>query len=213
MSDWVYVINRCNNVIGVYNNEILMNDFINGGIQNNLFNSNELNILKYNMNSIYNHTNYEFKFNNKIDNKIDNKVDNKIDNKVDNTKNKLLNNESYQKIMQQKIDTQHEINELKYKKKLYEESKITYNSDLVMYNKFNEEIKRNEKFKIPSLFILKYNLFKQLDDANELTFETFYEEWEKIKPKNNYNMFGSNSYEESFINKPVIKDINIELDI
>ena len=55
-------------------------------------------------------------------------------------------------------------------------------------------------------------MFEKLEDKNTLTFDIFYEEWEKIKPKNNYSMFGSNAYEETLIKKK-LEDINIEIDI
>jgi hypothetical protein len=74
------------------------------------------------------------------------------------------------------------------------------------------EKEKQLSFVIPEIFNLKYRLFEKLETTNTLSFDVFYEEWEKIKPKNNYSMFGSNSYEESFIEK-IPEIINIEIDI
>lgn len=76
----------------------------------------------------------------------------------------------------------------------------------------NKKKIKQVSFIIPEIFNLKYGLFEKLETMNRLTFDDFYNEWEKIKPKNNYSMFGSNSYEDSFVEN-ASEAINIEMDI
>jgi hypothetical protein len=70
-----------------------------------------------------------------------------------------------------------------------------------------------QNFEVPEIFSLKYKIFEKLEASKQLNFDVFKVEWEKVKPKNNYNLFASNPYENSFINEKRIDDINIEMDI
>lgn len=232
MNNFGYVLIKNEKVIGVFDNEDLIDTFINGGIQNEFFDKKSIKKLKFTMNSIYCHNNkfnsitmknYE-QTNNLEEEKEQTKKDLEDKNKdveervkrkkeLEEKTKELLKNEEYQKIMQDKIDTKHEINELKQKKKKYEESKNTYDCDIKLYATFQKEKEKNEQFVIPEIFSLKYELFEKLEKSNRLTFDAFYEEWEVIKPKNNYSMFGSNPYEDSFVGKNTSEDINIEMDI
>ena len=121
-----------------------------------------------------------------------------------------LNSDEYKKLSQEKTDTKHEINILKLKKKKYEEEKQVFESDLKIYYQF-KKAKEQESFDMPDMFIIKYEIFKKLEENNQLTFELFKEEWDKVKPKNNYNLFNANSYEETFVNKPA--ELNVEFNI
>ncbi len=227
MNNFGYILIKNEKVIGVFDNEEMIDTFINGGIQNEFFDKKSIKKLKFTMNSIYCHNN---KFNsitvknddqtNNLDEEKQNEVKKKeVDERIKRKKEleektkELLKDEEYQKIMQDKIDTKHEINELKQKKKKYEESKNTYDSDIKLYATFQKEKEKNDQFVIPEIFSLKYELFEKLEKSNRLTFDAFYEEWEVIKPKNNYSMFGSNPYEDSFVTKNTHEDINIEMDI
>ena len=255
MNNFGYLLIKNEKVIGVFDNEEIIDTFINGGIQNEFFNKKSIKKLKFTMNSIYCHNN---KFNSitvkndeqtsNLDGEKQKEVTNKdleetkteieekkteieekkteieekkkeIEEKIKRKKDleektkELLKDEEYQKIMQEKIDTKHEINELKQKKKKYEEAKNTYDCDIKLYATFQKEIEKNDQFVIPEIFSLKYELFEKLEKSNRLTFDAFYGEWEVIKPKNNYSMFGSNPYEDSFVTKNTPEDINIEMDI
>jgi len=223
MNNFGYVLIKNEKVIGVFDNEEMIDTFINGGIQNEFFDKKSIKKLKFTMNSIYCHNN---KFNsitmktdeqnNNLDKEKQKKeVDDRLKRKkeLEEKTKELLKDEEYQKIMQEKIDTKHEINELKQKKKKYEEAKNTYDCDIKLYATFQKEKEKNEQFVIPEIFSLKYELFEKLEKSNRLTFDAFYEEWEVIKPKNNYSMFGSNPYEDSFVGKNTPEDINIEMDI
>jgi len=207
MSDFVFIIYLKNNVIAVYNNETLLNIFINGAIQKNFFKKEEIRIDKYNVNSMLCLTKTEEHViiqKKKID--IPNKEET-----IESTKSQeYLKSEEYQKLAQEKTDTKHEINILKLKKKKYEEEKQVFNSDLKIYYQF-KKAKEQENFEMPDMFITKYDIFKKLEENNQLTFELFKEEWDKVKPKNNYNLFNANSYEETFVNKP--SELNVEFNI
>ena len=104
--------------------------------------------------------------------------------------------------MQEKIDLNSKINELKYEKKKLLEEQTTYNNDLKLFELFTKEQHKNSDFIIPELFNLKFDIFNKLNINNTLNFENFKEEYDKVKPGNNYDeMFKVNPYEETFINK------------
>ena len=190
-----------NEAIGVYDNEEILNNFINGCLQNNFFNKDDIKIKKYNMNSI-----------NCLN--IENKIiqEKKLEN-LETLKKELIESEEYKKLMQIKIDTKHEINELKKQKIKLEEDKESYEYDLKIYNKLKKDKEKIENFVIPEIFTLKYNIYKKLEESNELNFNAYRIEWEKVKPLNNYNLFTTNTYENLFTNSHNKEDINIEIDI
>jgi hypothetical protein len=190
-----------NEAIGVYDNEEILNNFINGCLQNNFFNKDDIKIKKYNINSINCLT---------IEKKLENikNVEN-----FETLKKELIESEEYKELMQKKIDTKHEINELKKQKIKLEEDKESYEYDLKIYNKLKNDKEKIENFVIPEIFNLKYNIYKKLEESNELNFNVFRIEWEKVKPQNNYNLFTTNTYENLFTNSHNKEDINIEIDI
>ena len=190
-----------NEAIGVYDNEEILNNFINGCLQNNFFNKDDIKIKKYNINSI-----------NCLN--IENKIiqEKKLEN-LETLKKELIESEEYKKLMQIKIDTKHEINELKKQKIKLEEDKESYEYDLKIYNKLKKDKEKIENFVIPEIFTLKYNIYKKLEESNELNFNAYRIEWEKVKPQNNYNLFTTNTYENLFTNSHNKEDINIEIDI
>ena len=190
-----------NEAIGVYDNEEILNNFINGCLQNKFFNKDDIKIKKYNMNSINCLT---------IEKKLEN-IEN-IEN-LETLKKELIESEEYKKLMQIKIDTKHEINELKKQKIKLEEDKESYEYDLKIYNKLKKDKEKIENFVIPEIFTLKYNIYKKLEESNELNFNAYRIEWEKVKPLNNYNLFTTNTYENLFTNSHNKEDINIEIDI
>ena len=83
-------------------------------------------------------------------------------------KNKLMND-----IGQEKIDVTYHINLLKQEKKKIQEKENEYNYDLELYKKFKELKGTNNNFKVPELFVNKYNIFLKLEDSNELSFDNF----------------------------------------
>jgi hypothetical protein len=83
-------------------------------------------------------------------------------------KTKLMN-----EIGQEKIDVTYHINLLKQEKKKLQEKENEYNYDLELYKKFRELKETNTNFKIPELFVNKYNIFLKLEESNELSFDNF----------------------------------------
>jgi hypothetical protein len=110
--------------------------------------------------------------------------------------------EKYGKIAQQKTDMVHDINILKTKKKKLEESKKMYDNDLDLYNKFKME----KNFKVPELFLDKYNIFEKLEKENNLSWETFRNSY---KPTTYYNEdFETNEYEKIFEKVDISEELN-----
>ena len=208
-----------NEAIGIYDNEEILNNFINGCLQNNFFNKDDIKIKKYNINSInclnIENTTYQSKI-------ISEKKEIIKEKKIENIKKELneseeykelIKSEEYTKLMQMKIDTKHQINELKKQKIKLEEEKESYEYDLKMYKKLKNEKEKIENFEIPEIFTLKFNIYKKLEESNELNFEVFKIEWEKVKPLNNYSLFSTNTYENLFTNSNNKEEINIDIDI
>ena len=123
----------------------------------------------------------------------------------------LYNSESYKKIAQEKIDVVTDINKIKYDKKLMVEKNKLYNEDIKLFELFTKEKEKNKNFVIPALFELKFPIFDRLIKENNLSFETFMEEYEKVKPENNYDMFTSNNYEKTFEKNN--KDFEMEFEL
>ena len=208
-----------NEAIGIYDNEEILNNFINGCLQNNFFNKDDIKIKKYNINSInclnIENTTYQSKI-------ISEKKEIIKEKKIENIKKELneseeykelIKSEEYTKLMQMKIDTKHQINELKKQKIKLEEEKESYEYDLKIYKKLKNEKEKIENFEIPEIFTLKFNIYKKLEELNELNFEVFKIEWEKVKPLNNYSLFSTNTYENLFTNSNNKEEINIDIDI
>ena len=129
-------------------------------------------------------------------------------------KQKLEETDEYKKMQQDKIDITHQINKLKLEQKKLKEAEVEYNINLNLYKKFSEEINKDaEKFKIPELFTLKYNIYERLDKENNLNFESYKAIWDKEKPKNEYELFKSNPYEDAFVSNKEEENVEIELEI
>lgn len=118
--------------------------------------------------------------------------------------------EEYTKIQEERGVLTNEINQLKLKKKKLQELEQEYNINLNLYKKFVEEKTKDSEFKIPELFTLKYSIYERLDKENNLNFENYKIIWEKEKPKNEYDLFKTNTYEDSFISK---KEDNLEIEL
>jgi hypothetical protein len=83
-------------------------------------------------------------------------------------KTKLMND-----IGQEKIDITYHINLLKQEKKKIQEKENEYNYDLELYEKFKKLKETNNNFKIPELFITKYNIFSKLEETDQISFDNF----------------------------------------
>ena len=124
-----------------------------------------------------------------------------------------MKSDKYKEMQQDKIDINHQLNELKLEKKRLKELEAEYTSNLNLYKHFVETKNKNKEFKIPELFILKFNIYEKLDEENNLNFESFKNIWNKEKPKNEYELFKTNPYEDSFVNNKKEENFEIELEI
>jgi len=212
----VFVLYLNNNLLGIFDNENALNTFIKGGIQNNFFMEENLRKEQYIMNSCCKvGVNKITNTNTNIDLVLPKNQIKKPekDIRIEKTKKReeLFNSESFQKVLQEKIDVVTDINKIKYDKKLMVEKNKLYIEDVKLFDLFTKEKEKNPNFIIPPLFELKFPIFDSLTKANNLSFETFMEEYEKVKPENNYDMFTSNNYEKTFEKNN--KDFEMEFEL
>ncbi len=204
----MYMINYKNRNIGVYNNYFDAETFILGCLQNNLM-TKHADILTFKKNSCYctkiSTITLESITNNVESNEVEkNNVELNI-NKVETTEENIcFNNDNNKVIMEmakQKIELQHKINMLKIQKEKIEESKRVYESDIKLFELFDNSKTQNQDFEIPELFIEKYKLIKKLKENDSLSWENFVKDY-NCDFYNDYNdYFGTNTYEELFITK------------
>jgi hypothetical protein len=245
-----FVIYLHGKVIGIFNNEVLANGFVDGGVQNNFFEKKHILIEKYVMNSCFLVKNNDMSTNESKTKQILVEIENRkkeierkkiedeknsqeeakrkeielekkkelekrkeLEEEIAKKKKEMENSEEFTKIQQDKIDLNQKINELKYEKKKMVEQEQEYTNNLHLYKKFVIEKEKDSNFNIPELFTLKFSVYNRLDKEDKLTFENYKEEWDKVKPKNNYDLFKSNNYEESFAKKDNDEEIIIDINI
>ena len=105
--------------------------------------------------------------------------DNSVD--LDKLQNKIEKLENIKKLQENLLDNQEnkkKINELKKRKEVLLEKKNIFIADLKIYNLIKDKVESN-KMEIPLLFKSKYNIYKELEQNDRLTFENFLE----INPK------------------------------
>ena len=111
--------------------------------------------------------------------------------------------EKQKKIAQEKINIIHNINLLKKEKEKLENDMNVYNLDLKLYYTFKKSLLENKKFILPELFENKYNIFNQLEEKNQLSFENFVLLYNNESIPTDYDgIFNNtpNEYENKFIN-------------
>jgi hypothetical protein len=95
--------------------------------------------------------------------------------------------EKQNKLAQQKIDINHQINMLKEEQKKIDEKKSQYNYDLELYNKFKKLKNEQNNFIIPFMFENKYYCFEKLDEKNKISFENYMELYKPEKINTQFN--------------------------
>ena len=88
---------------------------------------------------------------------------------------------------------------LKQQKEKIEESKTVYNTDIELYKKFKKLQNEIPDFIVPELFQKKFILMKQLEEQNNLSWETFHSKYDKDSEivDTSYNkLFGGSSGKE-----------------
>jgi hypothetical protein len=237
MENNIFVLYLKDVVIGTFNNEHLLNCFVKGGIQNNFFTEQDIKKDIFELNTIckknkilskeeskqISEDEERFKIQKILEDKHNNiilleennkKIIEENNKKIKEEKKRKLEEfkktEEYTKIQEERAVLTNEINQLKLKKKKLQELEQEYNINLNLYKKFVEEKTKDSEFKIPELFTLKYSIYERLDKENNLNFENYKIIWEKEKPKNEYDLFKTNTYEDSFISK---KEENLEIEL
>jgi hypothetical protein len=137
-----YILFNNGNVIGIFDDEQLLNTYIDGCIQNNFFNKDKIKIEKYTMNSLFCHDKINKKINKpELPNKPELLNKPELSKKID-----LNKDENYQKLIQEKIDTHHQINELKQRKKKIEDDAATTISSILRGHKGRTKTARLKTF-------------------------------------------------------------------
>lgn len=165
----LYGLFNNNNLIGIFDNINNLNYMIDGLTKN-----------KYAKNltfkSFYPNTICEFDDNHKNDD------NNKNDNKEE------VVQELDKEGLEEKSKIEYELNVLKKEKQRIEDSKKEYEVDLELYNRFKKIFEENPDFELPELFITKYKIFNELDINNNLSWDTFYQNYKKEDMTNSYSV-------------------------
>ena len=77
------------------------------------------------------------------------------------------------KKIQEKKKLEEKIKELKIKKEKLKEQKNIFDADVNIFNLLKKNIEEDSNFKIPELFLRKYEIFLILDKKNNITFEEY----------------------------------------
>lgn len=112
-----------------------------------------------------------------------------FENKIENEPINIFATPEYIKQTEERTKLQHEINLLKMKKAKLEQSKKVYDTDLNIYNTF-----KKCSTVVPEIFKKKYDIFKKLEDKNELSWENFISEYSH---ENMYNDHFNVTYHEA----------------
>ena len=216
-SDLNHVLMLNNNVIGVFNSTLQLNNYVDGCVQNNFFTKEMICVKTFVVNSCFNVDlpvcNLQANNNNKIL-LLKNVKSSPVRNTQQPVKDDVKKSEEYLKIQQDKAELTHKINMLKNNKKKIENEMSIFNTEVELYKKFKNNLETDKTFCIPELFDIKYKLYLSLDNENKLNFDDYYRKWLEIRPSNNYNMFDTNSYETSFHNKNILeRESNNEINL
>lgn len=212
-----YLVYQNNNPKGIFNDIEICKDYIKS-IEENGWATN-FKIVKYKTNSFIKIFDKNISYLNKKNGFEDNSVKAKVNYDYSNSdssesdKNNLsdliINVEEIKKkkvemtknAKEQQKD-QARINILNLQKEKILESKNKYEVDLKLYNKFKGLIKNDIDFVIPDIFIDKFNILKELDDKDILSWDNFAKIYKESDFNGNYaNVFEvSNDYDKKFYN-------------
>ena len=191
----LYALLHNNKILGLYSNLTQCKLMQQGLIQNNFTNQEFLTILSYHDNSmVLNDT--------KIDGISENSDNNVIEDfSEENTSTKEKTqvfiatdelNSSMQKKVKKQRNKQSKIEYnmalIKQKKEKLEESKNIYKTDFELFKKFKKIKKDTPSFEIPELFQNKFNLMLELEEKNNLSWETFISNYVKEKIDTSHSM-------------------------
>ena len=115
--------------------------------------------------------------------------------KLDSDKQKIL-----KKQRDKKSKIEYNMTLLKQQKEKIEESKNIYKTDIELFKKFKKLQNEIPDFVIPELFQSKYILFKELEDENNLSWETFHGKYTMKNYDTSYNkLFGPAGKDRSLL--------------
>ena len=185
----LYALLHKNTVIGLFN-DIKKCELTSKGLVDNKFTTSKLlSIVSYHDNSI---TLYEECDTNISDKIIDNFTNDNDSEETHNTNS--LSSEKQKKIKKQRdkqSKIEYNMSLLKKKKEQIEESKNIYKIDYDLYKKMNKIANENPDFIIPELFQVKYKIMVDLDNNNNLSWESFNEIYKKTELPTSYDkLFG-----------------------
>ena len=163
----LYGLFNNNNLIGIFNNIDKLNYMIDG-LKKNKYAKN-LTYKSFHPNTIC-------------------EVDNNNDNNHKNDNKEKVVKELDKEGLEEKSKIEYELNVLKKEKQRMEDSKKEYEVDLELYNRFKKIFEENPDFELPELFINKYKIFNELDINNNLSWETFYQNYKKENMTNSYSV-------------------------
>ena len=159
-----------NKLLGLYNNFDKCSQMQNGLVANNFAKSNDFSIVTYYTNSICVHKNKDTNSNFVTENIIENTTS---DNTATHNNNKNNNNKINSSYTKKESKIKYNLSLLQKKKEEIEESKTVYKVDFNLFTKFKKICNENPNFIIPDLFQKKYSIMEKLDQANNLSWETF----------------------------------------
>ena len=182
-------------IIGLYSNLAQCKLMLKGLVQNNFTQLELLSIVSYHTNSIVIGT--MDSDNNIIENFTDEtttttpiKTKEEIfivtDELTSSTKNKI------KKQRDKKSKIEYNMSLLKQQKEKLEESKNIYKNDYELFKKFKKIIKDTPTFEIPELFKNKFNIMIELEKLNNLSFETFIDNYKKEQILTEHGMMFAN---------------------
>ena len=201
----LYALLHKNTVIGLFN-DIKKCEMMSKGLVNNKFTQSKfLSIVSYYDNSI---TLYD------QDLEKEDEVEHNIEEFSNEETSDSVNTESLNSDTQKKIKKQRDkqskieynMTLLKKKKEQIEENKNVYKTDYELYKRLKKIAKDNTEFIIPELFQVKYKTMDELENANNLSWDTFSEVYKKTDITTSYDrLFGD-------CKSPDRKLLNIESD-
>ena len=165
----LYALLHKDKLIGLYNNHKNCKQMLTGLTNNKFAKQGDLKIVNYYDNSITIADIDEiehFTTDNTTDSENETEIESiSTDDLDDETKNEI------KKKREKKSKIDYNVNLLKKKKDLIEESKNTYKIDYELFKKFKKFKETNSNFDIPELFQAKYKLMTELELENNLNWE------------------------------------------
>ena len=193
----LYSLHHYSKLIGLFNSLEKCRDTANGLISNNFANSKDLLIREYKHNSLFKtkDINLDLEFSDDeyepdsdsetSDGDLHNEDDDEEEDEDEDEEEE--EEEEDEEDEEEKLDEEElkklaeiskRLNILKKEKERMENSKNTYDVDIKLYERFKNELKDNENFEIPEMFREKYKIMDKLFNENNLTWQTFVENYD-----------------------------------